>query len=228
MGLAAAGYAGTDVIEAFAQKLGAAKQPQFKVPSLPNVDYSVIAAQPPAKVQPSIVGHAKELAAAQGFAPAIQAAAKRSPRRGVGLCHCFKGIRLGVDTAPTWSCRDWRLGARKGPEPMPPDSLGWGRGLMQIDYGAFEFARTGDWADPSANIDFGCNLLAENLAYFKKIAGDDDPLRAGIAAYNCGRGNVSKALALGGDVDLYTTGHNYSSDVLARAQWFKQHISPVS
>lgn len=111
---------------------------------------------------------------------------------------------------------------------MPPDSLGWGRGLMQIDYGAFEFARTGDWADASANIDFGCNLLAENLVYFKKIAGDDDPLRAGIAAYNCGRGNVSKALALGGDVDLYTTGHNYSSDVLARAQWFKQHISPVS
>lgn len=40
---------------------------------------------------------------------------------------------------------------------------------------------------------------------------------AGIAAYNKGPGNIPNH----GDVDVNTTGRDYSNDVVARAQWYK-------
>src|SRR6202040_1671752 len=43
---------------------------------------------------------------------------------------------------------------------MPPDGLGWGRGLMQVDYAESDFGKTGPWMDPTANILFGSNDLA--------------------------------------------------------------------
>jgi len=48
-------------------------------------------------------------------------------------------------------------------------------------------------------------------------------LRAAIAGYNCGPGNVLRAL--GGtparDVDYFTAHRNYSADVLNRASFFQ-------
>jgi Transglycosylase SLT domain len=118
---------------------------------------------------------------------------------------------------------DW---ARRDPArwgyPMPPDGLGWGRGLMQVDYAQSDFGKTGNWQDPAANVLFGAEELAGNIQYFKSHPhGDADPLRAAIAAYNCGRGNVNRAITSNVDVDAFTTGHNYSRDVTARAAWFK-------
>jgi len=52
-------------------------------------------------------------------------------------------------------------------------------------------------------------MLAENHAAFNDWA-------AAVAAYNCGPGNVRKALRNGESVDRHTTGHDYSADVLAR------------
>ena len=107
---------------------------------------------------------------------------------------------------------------------MPPDGLGWGRGLLQADYQQ-PFAQTGNWRDPEANIIHGCDELAGNIAYFTKLAHPNiDPLRAGIAAYNCGRGGVSRAVKAGLDVDHFTTGKNYSVDVLHRRARFQSLV----
>lgn len=50
-------------------------------------------------------------------------------------------------------------------------------------------------------------LLAENFRIL-------DAWPAAVAAYNCGPGNVQRALAEGKSVDAFTTGGNYSRDVL--------------
>ncbi|WP_114226613.1 MULTISPECIES: M15 family metallopeptidase [Sphingomonas] len=121
---------------------------------------------------------------------------------------------------------DWRpRSAAKWGYSMPPDGLGWGRGLLQADYQQ-PFAQTGNWRDPGANIDHGCRELAENIAYFDAHkAPNIDPLRAGVAAYNCGRGGVRTAIAAGLDVDHFTTGKNYSADVLYRRTRFKSLVA---
>ena len=48
-------------------------------------------------------------------------------------------------------------------------------------------------------------------------------LRAALASYNSGPGNVLRALEDGRDVDFYTAGRDYSSDVLDRSGWFELH-----
>lgn len=46
------------------------------------------------------------------------------------------------------------------PWPMPPDGLGWGRGLMQLDYWAHpEVREPSDWPDPWKNIRAGVREL---------------------------------------------------------------------
>jgi murein DD-endopeptidase MepM/ murein hydrolase activator NlpD len=55
------------------------------------------------------------------------------------------------------------------------------------------------------------NLLAANFRTF-------DRWDAAVAAYNCGPGSVQKALAAGSSVDRFTTGGDYSHDVLATRQ----------
>lgn len=106
---------------------------------------------------------------------------------------------------------------------LPPDGLGFGRGLLQIDYDYHEFARTGNWKDPKENIFYGCQLLYDNqnsLAQ-KYDLNPSQLLRATLSAYNCGLGKVRKAIHKGYDIDFFTTGRNYSQDVLNRAGWFQ-------
>ena len=113
---------------------------------------------------------------------------------------------------------------------LPPDGAGFGRGLLQIDFDAHPFARSGPWRDPSANIDYGASVLATAMSFLRdrsNLAGDR-LLRAAVAAYNSGAGNVLRALTSGLDVDYYTAGHNYSADVLDRAGWFHAHETVVT
>lgn len=132
--------------------------------------------------------------------------------------------------------------------PLPPDGLGWGRGLMQIDYAS---AQGIDWRDPLTNIRAGGKLLKQNLAFFggpgKKtvtlneaqasrrgvapgVYTDPRPLKdaklveAAIAAYNTGMGNVLYNLAVGKSAEFTTAGGNYSSDVLALAQGYSSRL----
>jgi len=69
---------------------------------------------------------------------------------------------------------------------LPPDGGGYGRGLMQIDFDAFPFARTGNWKDPEANINTGCSVLKGNLDLLgrKTSLTGRQLLQAAIAAYN--------------------------------------------
>ena len=107
---------------------------------------------------------------------------------------------------------------------LPPDNQGWGRGLMQADYAASDFAKDPTkWKDPKQNIEFGCKELASNLKRFqnKNLSSVFETFRAAIAAYNTGQGNVDKSLSIGRDVDSTTAGRDYSKDVISRAAWFK-------
>ena len=111
------------------------------------------------------------------------------------------------------------------PGPLPPDGMGFGRGLMQIDWDTWDFARLGNWQDPRENILFGAEVLRQNLRFFAR-AGGLSPivvLRAAIAAYNAGPGRVLEAIRREGPdkVDAPTTRGNYAADVLARAAMFR-------
>jgi hypothetical protein len=108
--------------------------------------------------------------------------------------------------------------------PLPPDG-GFGRGLMQIDYDADAFARTGPWDDPAKNIAEGVKVLTASHAVIARKATLSGMalLCATIAAYNCGPNHVLDAIRDGRDVDFYTTQRNYSRDVLDRAGFFQLH-----
>ncbi|HYV05486.1 MAG TPA: peptidoglycan-binding protein, partial [Blastocatellia bacterium] len=111
------------------------------------------------------------------------------------------------------------------PGSLPPDGRGFGRGLMQIDFDAFDFARTDKWKDAASNVRFGCQVLTNNITLIQRRTSLDGEklLRAAVAAYNCGAGNVLNAIRDGRDVDFFTAGRDYSKDVLNRAGWFQLH-----
>lgn len=78
---------------------------------------------------------------------------------------------------------------------VPADSRGWGRGLMQLDWGR---AQQIAWADPEANIHEAVAVLNEKRRYIAAAFPDlspDELVRASVAAYNTGQGNVVKLLA---------------------------------
>lgn len=136
--------------------------------------------------------------------------------------------RWGLINRPPGPAGTGDFGPRRFPTafrtgPLPPDGGGYGRGLMQIDFDAFPFARTGNWQDPEANINTGCSVLKSNLDLLgrKTSLTGRDLLQAAIAAYNCGAGNVLTAISEGHDVDFFTTGRDYSKDVLNRAGFFQ-------
>jgi hypothetical protein len=62
-------------------------------------------------------------------------------------------------------------------------------------------------------------MLAQNKASLERWD-------AAVAAYNCGPGRVRQALKAGKSVDFYTTGHNYSADVLQRHRNLVALVSP--
>lgn len=102
---------------------------------------------------------------------------------------------------------------------LPRDGHGWGRGLMQIDYGAHNaWVTSSSWWDPWTNIDKGARVLAEGMNYLRQrgLSGDQ-LLEAAVAAYNAGPGNVWSAIQAGDSPSSVTTGGNYASKVLSKA-----------
>jgi Putative peptidoglycan binding domain/Transglycosylase SLT domain len=160
-------------------------------------------------------------AAAQqfGFQPAVIG--------GIGSRESQWGLDLkpaGAGPAGTGDFTPRRFPTRFRTGPLPPEG-GFGRGLMQIDFDAFEFARTGNWKDPAANIRFGCQVLAQSRDFMQRKAHLEGRalLQAAIAGYNAGLGNALRALRDGHDIDFFTTGRDYSKDVLNRAGFFQLH-----
>lgn len=122
--------------------------------------------------------------------------------------------------------RRYPTGLRQGP--LPPDGGGFGRGLLQIDWDAHPFARGTMWTDASANIRYGFSVLQQSVIYVRSKVPElsiMQQLRAGVAGYNCGPGNVVTALKTRRDVDFFTTGRDYSADVMNRAGWFFRYYN---
>jgi hypothetical protein len=153
-----------------------------------------------------------------GVPPAIIAAlGSRESRWGQSLSPT--GPAGTSDLAP----RPWLRPHR--PQPLPGDGLGFRRGLMQIDYDRHEFARSGDWRSPDANIRYACRLLSETKAQLRRrtVLHGRALLRGALAACNCGVGNVMRAVRHGLDLDFYTVGRRYASEFLDRAGFFEAH-----
>ncbi|HEX5078824.1 MAG TPA: peptidoglycan-binding protein [Geminicoccaceae bacterium] len=160
-----------------------------------------------------------ETAAAEaGLLPAVLAGlGSRQSRWGLALNP--RGPAGTLDLAPRPFVRPWRAA------PLPPDGQGFGRGLLRLDYDAHAFARQGDWRDAAANVREGCRILGEARALLRRrsVLHGRGLLRGALAAYNCGTGNVLHAIQQGLDIDFYTSGRNYSRDVLSRAGFFQAH-----
>lgn len=94
-----------------------------------------------------------------------------------------------------------------------------GFGYFQIDIGSYPtFIKSGNWKDPYLTCLKAIDVLEEKRKYLvKRIDMENSPLldihRAITAAYNCGQGNVMKAIEKKYDVDRYTHQGNYSKMV---------------
>lgn len=107
---------------------------------------------------------------------------------------------------------------------MPPDGLGFGRGLMQADWDAHDFARTGAWRDAAANIAFACSVLAGDRDRFatELHLAPADAVAAAVAAYNAGhRGAADRIKAAG--LAAATAPGTYAGKVLARVAFFRDN-----
>lgn len=141
-----------------------------------------------------------------------------SRESGWGLGLTPPGPRGTGDFSPRRTVKPWR------DTPVPLDGTGYGRGIMQIDFDAHEFARTGNWYTAEANIQYAGSVLKGDIEYMKQkysVYVEKMKLRLAIAAYNCGARNVNNAVKAGRDIDYYTAHRNYSQDVLSRAGWFQ-------
>lgn len=112
------------------------------------------------------------------------------------------------------------------PEPAGTGDYGHGRGLMQIDDRWHkEFINSGKWKNAGDNIMYGCDLLSGYYSFMRRMTNLEGTslLRAALAGYNCGIGNALNAYRDGRDIDYYTSGRDYSKDVLSRAGFFQMH-----
>ena len=92
-----------------------------------------------------------------------------------------------------------------------------GYSFWQIDIRSFpDFISSGDWVDPTKAAIKAVDVLKgkkQALAHYAIGMSPIEADKAVIASYNCGEGNVIKALKNNLDVDYYTANQNYSTQV---------------
>ncbi|XP_035413923.1 lysozyme g [Cygnus atratus] len=101
---------------------------------------------------------------------------------------------------------------------------GWGDrgngfGLMQVDKRSHK--PQGTW-NGEVHITQGTTILTDFIKRIQKKFPSwtkDQQLKGGISAYNAGAGNVRSYARM----DIGTTHDDYANDVVARAQYYKQH-----
>lgn len=97
---------------------------------------------------------------------------------------------------------------------------GHGHCYLQIDDRSHqEWLSTNDWRNPAECFDYGFAILRGNIDRF-----DGDIFKA-LAAYNSGAGNVRKSLRQGKSAEARTAHGNYSSDTLARAEFYRNMLA---
>ena len=109
-----------------------------------------------------------------------------------------------------------------------------GFSFWQIDVNTdLPFIKTGEWKNPLKSCKKSIEILQAKMNVFKDKFNGDDLLRISIASYNCGEGNVKKAIKKGYsvsefrdnknetnitkdhfDIDYYTFNKDYSKEVL--------------
>lgn len=104
---------------------------------------------------------------------------------------------------------------------------GHGHGIMQIDDRSFpEWCRQGKWKLIKDAVGMGAFVFRSKLNSVATHLPPDRSLPVAIAAYNCGTARALEGYHVHGDQDLYTTGHDYSRDVLHRMAVFKTLVKP--
>lgn len=122
-------------------------------------------------------------------------------------------ILLAKDSRETW------LGSLPGLQANNwIGSDGVSKGISQINMNAWDFAKQTDPNDVKSYVAMGAQILKEELNRFGNM-------KAALAAYNAGAGNVRRAIAAGKDPDSVTTKGDYASDVLARAREIKKILA---
>ncbi|MDH3659991.1 MAG: hypothetical protein OEU92_08175, partial [Alphaproteobacteria bacterium] len=163
----------------------------------------------------------ERVAARHGFLPSVIA----------GLCSRRSGWGLLFSPTGVEGTRDFqaRAAAAEGRRaPLPPDGLGFARGLMGLDYDRHPLARETLWRDPERNIEAAFAVIAQHRATLRRCTTLQGTglLRASLGAFECGLKPVEHAIRWGLDVDSPTIGRRQGGrgcgrDVLARADFFQ-------
>ncbi|MGI9487701.1 MAG: hypothetical protein ACR2RF_17845 [Geminicoccaceae bacterium] len=164
----------------------------------------------------------ERVAARHGFLPSI-IAGFCSRRSGWGQDLSPNGVEGSRDLQPRMILIDGRGSS------LPPDGLGFARGLMGLDFDRHSLAREGPWRDPESNIEAAFSLIAGHRTRLRRrtTLQGTGLLRAALSAFECGLGPVERALRLGQDVDSPTPGWNEAfgrgcgRDVMLRAGFFQ-------
>lgn len=110
---------------------------------------------------------------------------------------------------------------------------GHGRHFWQIDDRSYpDFVNDTPQSDIIAYAKKAIEVLEEKRRFLDKKGwtqsklGDELYLRAILASYNCGQGNVHKALKAGKDVDHHTYNGDYSAVVIEYTNIYKELYTP--
>lgn len=109
---------------------------------------------------------------------------------------------------------------------VPPDFIGWGRGLMQVDYYRFNtWVRSNAWWEPRIIIRKSAEILKGTFETMALVGLTGRPLVvAAVAAYNLEPAAVIASIKAGRSPDEHTTGADYADGrlgVVPRAEQFR-------
>jgi hypothetical protein len=109
---------------------------------------------------------------------------------------------------------------KKG-EPDGTGDYGHGHGFFQVDDRAHpDFIASGDWKDVRKAADYIIKAVLESsYLYLSRKFPGRGPAKwtwDAVSAYNCGAGNVRRAIRRSKGRDAYTTGKDYAADVQRR------------
>ncbi|MEM8951588.1 MAG: hypothetical protein AAGC99_19910 [Pseudomonadota bacterium] len=164
----------------------------------------------------------ERVAARHGLLPSI-IAGFCSRRSGWGQGLLPNGVEGTCDLQPRMTDVEGRS------SPLPPDGLGFLRGLMGLDFDRHPLAREEGWRDPESNIEAAFTLIANYRTQLRRrtTLQGTGLLRASLTAFECGLARVQRAIRLGQDVDSPTPGwrglpgRGCGRDVMIRAGFFQ-------
>lgn len=128
-------------------------------------------------------------------------------------------LPVGIDGTRDIQARD--IVSEERTTPLPPDGLGFERGLMGLDYDRRPLARDGGWRDPERNVDAAFALIAcyRTLLRRRTTLQGTGLLRASLTAFECGIERVERALRHGFDVDSRRLAGGLAAAAAATMSW---------